>query len=279
MELRKEKTIVGKCPVCGGDIIESAFGFCCKGTLKNGKKCGFSIRHELRGVKMEEPIVKQLLECGSTDDVEMTNKYGKPYRGHFIIDEGKVGVEQARHYLNGRCPLCGGRMLKTAKGYECENSCDPRRPKTCSFKANGILCNRMITESEMELYLSGKPQNVLDGFVTREGKVFSSILETNAGMQCVSLTAVVGKCPSCGGELRIKDRTFKCENHKDEKEPCKFQAWRHISGHEITLQEIEEIRLSGMTREPVELYRDDGSIYFKHLGLSEDKTHITILTD
>ena len=90
MELRKEKTIVGKCPVCGGDIIESTFGFCCKGTLKNGKKCGFSIRHELRGVKMEEPIVKQLLECGSTDDVEMTNKYGKPYRGHFFIDEEKL---------------------------------------------------------------------------------------------------------------------------------------------------------------------------------------------
>lgn len=38
---------------------------------------------------MEEHIVKQLLECGSTDDVEMTNKYGKPYRGHFVIDGGR----------------------------------------------------------------------------------------------------------------------------------------------------------------------------------------------
>ena len=279
MELKKGKRIIGKCPICGGDITASTFGYCCNGILKNGKKCGFSIRHELRGVKMEESTVKQLLEQGSTDDMEMTNKYGKPYKGHFVIEEGKVCVEQARHFLHGRCPLCGGRILKTAKGYECENSCNPRNPKICNYKANGIICNRMITESEMELYLSGKPQRVLDGFITKDGKVFSSILETNIEKQCVSLTAVVGKCPSCGGELRIKERTYKCENHKEKTEQCRFQAWRHISGHEISLLEIEEIGKLGRTKDPVELYRDDGSMYYKHLGLSEDKTHITILTD
>ena len=51
-------------------------------------------------------------------------------------------------------------------------------------------------------------------------------------------------------------------------------AWRNIAGHVITKQEMQEICEEGQTREPLELYKNNGAIFYKKLGLSEDKKSI-----
>ena len=33
-----EKKVIGKCPVCGGNVIETTLGFCCDGTTKAGAR-------------------------------------------------------------------------------------------------------------------------------------------------------------------------------------------------------------------------------------------------
>jgi hypothetical protein len=51
-------------------------------------------------------------------------------------------------------------------------------------------------------------------------------------------------------------------------------AWRNIAGHMITKQEMQEICEEGRTKELLELYKNNGAIFYKRLGLSTDKKSI-----
>jgi len=80
--------------------------------------------------------------------------------------------------------------------------------------------------------------------------------------------------PLCGGDLRVGTCAFNCTNFRNEAQPCTFSIWRNIDGHQLTLAEAKEICKSGMTTEELEMYRDDGTIYRKRLGLSPYKLQI-----
>lgn len=46
----------------------------------------------------------------------------------------------------GRCPLCGGNVVKTCKGYRCENNIAEQ--PTCVLNINGIIGNRKMSDEE-----------------------------------------------------------------------------------------------------------------------------------
>ena len=169
MENSTESRVVGRCPVCGeGNIIRTEHGYCCDARKPaGGKKCGFIIHNRHHGIDFDDELARKLITDGSTEEMTMWNVNGQPFQARFIIVNGKVDVEIKSHYLQGRCPVCGGRIVKTGKGYACENSItqDP----LCGFHVPGILANRKITDSEMEDFLAGSAQ-VLDGFSNNEGK-------------------------------------------------------------------------------------------------------------
>jgi hypothetical protein len=166
--------------------------------------------------------------------------------------------------------VCGGRVVKTGKGYACENSI-PQDP-LCRFHVPGILCNRKITDSEMEDFLDGNAQ-VLDGFSNGDGKIFSSVL-TLAEEGKVVLDSKIAVCPVCGGDILVSPTAFNCSNYSNPDIKCRFMAWRNIAGHMITKQEMQEICEEGRTKELLELYKNNGAIFYKRLGLSTDKKSI-----
>ena len=158
MENSTESRVVGRCPVCGeGNIIRTEHGYCCDARKPaGGKKCGFIIHNRHHGIDFDDELARKLITDGSTEEMTMWNVNGQPFQARFIIVNGKVDVEIKSHYLQGRCPVCGGRIVKTGKGYACENSItqDP----LCGFHVPGILANRKITDSEMEDFLAGSAQ-------------------------------------------------------------------------------------------------------------------------
>jgi NAD-dependent SIR2 family protein deacetylase len=85
---------------------------------------------------------------------------------------------------------------------------------------------------------------------------------------------LVPKCPVCGGDILVSPQAFNCSNYSNPQVKCKFMAWRNIAGHVITKQEMVEICEEGQTREPLELYKNNGAIFYKRLGLSTDKKSI-----
>lgn len=269
-EVLEGKRIIGKCPVCGEPVVETALGYSCTGVTTLGKRCQFVIYRQIHGAIITPEICEQMLTEGKSGVMQMTNKCGQPFLASLAIVDGKVEIELESHYLNGRCPLCGGRVKKTAKGYACEHHLEPNGG--CTFYVNGILCNRKITDEEVEDFLSGK-HLALDCFSTNEGKVFSSTLVLNS-RGSVSLESRITKCPVCGADVHVGQKAYNCINYGNWTHHCGFSIWRNISGHSVTPDEARQICEEGQTRNVLELYKDDGTVYYKRLGLSHDHNQI-----
>jgi len=109
---------------------------------------------------------------------------------------------------------------------------------------------------------------MLDGFASKEGKAFPTVLEL-ADDGAINMQSVIAKCPHCGGDIRVGSRAFNCSNFKNDAQPCSFSIWRNIGGHQLTIDEVKEI-----CDKELEMYRNDGTIYHKRLGLSPDKLQI-----
>ena len=170
----------------------------------------------------------------------------------------------------GRCPKCGGNIIKTCKGYRCENNIGDN--PSCSVVINGILGNRKMSDEEISELLSAR-RIMFDGFMSKEGKAFPTVLElTDSGE--VIMQSVIGKCPHCGGDIRVGSRAFNCSNFNSPTDKCEFSIWRNIGGHQLTLTEAQEICGNGITSVELEMFRDDGSVYHKRLGLSPDKLQV-----
>lgn len=67
----------------------------------------------------------------------------------------------------GRCPLCGGNVVKTCKGYRCENNIAEQ--PTCVLNINGIIGNRKMSDEEITELLEHR-FILLDGFASKEEK-------------------------------------------------------------------------------------------------------------
>lgn len=170
----------------------------------------------------------------------------------------------------GCCPLCGGNVVKTCKGYRCEHNIGDQ--PTCVLNINGIIGNRKMSDNEIAELLKHR-SILLDGFVTKEGKSFPTVLEL-ADDGAINMQPIIGKCPHCGGDIRVGSRAFNCSNYANQNAQCNFAIWRNIGGHQLTLTEAKEICEKQITSSELEMYREDGSIYRKRLGLSPDKLQI-----
>ena len=264
---------IGICPICGrGHITEHPFGWACDNSSKNADgtwyNCKFVVFRQYHGAILTEDDVKTLLETGETGELQMQNKEGKPFTGKLVIKEGKVQLAFPPRYLQGRCPVCGGRIKVTGKGYACENFFE-KDDHHCNFFVGSSICNRVITEQEVENFLAGKKQ-ILDGFCSKAGKHFSSLLSTTVEGK-VMLNSTICQCPQCGGEIRVGARAYNCSNYSNEDVKCQFSVWRTIDGHEVTPDEVKQLCDKGETDEVIHFYRKDGTQFDKKLKLEDGK--------
>ena len=99
----------------------------------------------------------------------------------------------------GRCPLCGGNVVKTCKGYRCEHNIGDS--PSCILNINAIIGNRKMADAEVAVLLE-KRRILLDGFASKEGKAFPTVLEL-ADDGDILMQPIIGRCPHCGGEIRV----------------------------------------------------------------------------
>ena len=136
----------------------------------------------------------------------------------------------------GRCHALS-QSVKTCKGYRCEHNTGDN--PSCVLNINAIIGNRKMADAEVAELLE-KRRILLDGFATKEGKAFPTVLElTDDGN--ILMQPVIGRCPHCGGEIRVGSRAFNCSNYANQNAPCSFAIWRNIGGHQLTLEEAVEI--------------------------------------
>ncbi|MDO5149850.1 MAG: DNA topoisomerase [Oscillospiraceae bacterium] len=76
----------------------------------------------------------------------------------------------------GKCPLCGREVRRTKFGYGCSGY-----REGCKFAVSGVICQRVISLSNVRLLLSEGRTAKINNFISKNGKPFSAYLKLENG--------------------------------------------------------------------------------------------------
>ncbi len=261
------KPIGVKCPVCGGDMTTTSFGYGCSNYFNDQIKCGFSIG-EIAGKRLSEEDAKKLIIEGKTDVIDgFTSKSKKKFKAFLVMtkdEDGKYnigfdfdGVEP--DYMEGVvCPDCGGRIIKRSVGFSCENY-RKDDPESCKFFIGKIAQKQLSEANVTELLKEGKT-GTIRGFKNKDKKSFDACLvlkkneegkaEITFDFENVEAKTVKGVvCPVCGGEIVKTPFGYGCSNYKkdDPEHSCKFNIGQ-IAGKKLNDGQVKELLTNGITQ-------------------------------
>lgn len=173
-DLEPQKVKDVHCPVCGGDIIVTPFGYGCSNYNKEKEdSCRFVIG-KIASVKLKEAQVKELLTRGKTGVIEgFVAKTGMKFDAPLkLTKEGQITFDFPEKPKpldsNVPCPKCQSLMKKGQWQYECE----------CGFKLWHTVAKVPLSEEIIiELLTTGKTRQKIQGFTSKAGNVFDSCLK------------------------------------------------------------------------------------------------------
>ena len=179
------------CPICGGEIIKTSFGYGCRNYDKdNPESCRFSIG-KMAGVNLTESQVRELVLTGVTPKIAgFKSKSGKKFEAKVGLnkdEEGKItGLkfvfedEPDKLIPDVKCPVCGGDIIKGHMGYRCSNySKEENENETvCKFFI-GKIAGKELDEEMVKKLLTEKATDKIDGFISKKGAEFSAKLVLN----------------------------------------------------------------------------------------------------
>ncbi len=166
-----ERLSIGKCPLCGGTIIEGKKGYGCS-NWKNG--CGFVIWKNIAKKSITSSNVKDLLNKKETSIIKgFKKKNGDKFSAKLILKkDNTIGFATSFNNIAlGKCPLCDGNIIEGSKGYNCSNW-----KNGCKFVIWKTIANKSITPSNIKKLLSAGETNVIKGFKKKNGDDFNAKL-------------------------------------------------------------------------------------------------------
>lgn len=237
---------LGTCPVCGkGQVAEGPTVYRCSYAASMEDKCDFHFFKNCYGAEITPKIAKQLIEEGQTEVLDFTSKAGKKFKGYLKIEGENVKMEFANNsdnltLLDAPCPICGAPMAIFNNGYACMNyhEMDENGEKKCNLWINKTIAGRLISQEEVEQLLLEGQTDFLEGFTSNSGNDFSSRLVIN-DEGAVSFDSTICKCPKCGGDIKIGNKSYNCSNWKTQ--GCNFTIWREIAYRKITPEEVKQL--------------------------------------
>jgi CheY-like chemotaxis protein len=75
----------------------------------------------------------------------------------------------------GLCPMCGGRVYETDSGFACERS------QHCKFRILKTILDQPLDRAQMEKLLQTGKTDLLDNFISKDGKQFAAYLVIDNG--------------------------------------------------------------------------------------------------
>lgn len=230
---------IGPCPICGkGQMLQGTAGWTCDYFRTIHDKCTFTIFGTYSGYTLTEEDAVALIKDGRTMKHNFVTQSGKGFVARLVLEDGKIKVVGENRTLAIRCPNCGGKIKETQKGYVCENFFQEDENK-CPMYIPKSICERYISEKEVEEVLEKGRTEVLDGFHT-QGRDFSAYIVMQADGSC-KLDSAICKCPKCGGTLYAGSKGYTCGNYSNPAVQCRFVIWRNISGHQMTIDEVKTL--------------------------------------
>ena len=243
--------VVGKCPNCGRDVIESDRAYGCTG-YKENPQCTFTIWKDNTLLtrskrKMTESMVKELLANGRCATGNLISKSGETFSGEFILakdDDGKYSLklefEEAKYendgYMVGFCPKCGRRVVEGNKGYACIGINDEGYPCNFEISKKPALLRKNGKELEVKMM-----RQLLDEGRCRTGKLtsakgteYEARFELDEEDDKFYLKLIfdtddeaLGTCPRCGGSVYESGPYYICNGENNDGTKCRFKLLRY----------------------------------------------------
>ncbi len=257
VEAKKIKDVV--CPLCGGEIVQTPFGYGCANYAKDREdSCRFSIG-KMAEKSLTEAQVRELLKKGRTSTIRgFKSKSGKKFDARVALskDENQkvTGLKfdfddlEPQKVKDVKCPLCGGDIVVTPFGYGCANY-RKDQPDSCRFLIGQIAGVKLKEAQVKELLKNGKT-GVIKGFIARTGMMFDAPLKlTKEGQVAFDFpekpkpveTALA--CPKCGKMLRKSQWYYECE--------CGFKVSHTVAKVELTEEVMQELFETGRTAKKI----------------------------
>lgn len=148
-----------------------------------------------------EHLVNSLMRMNISMDKYKTSELGKAlksvYRGEMTVAESVLLAEKEiksvfekkesspqtdtddGFYMDviGKCPSCGNEIIRTKFGYGCRGY-----KEGCKFTVNNVICERVISVSNIKRLLETGKTYKIEGFVSKKsGKTFSANLKYENG--------------------------------------------------------------------------------------------------
>ena len=257
VEAKKIKDVV--CPLCGGDIVQTPFGYGCANYKKDDpESCRFSIG-KMGEKTLNEAQVKQLLTEGRTATIRgFKSKTGKKFDARITLNKDESGKVTGLKYdfsdveapklKDVKCPVCGGDMVKTPFGYGCANY-KKDDPESCRFSVGQIAGVKLKEAQVKELLTNGKT-GVIEGFIAKTGMKFDAPLKlTKEGQITFDFpekpkpVETTVKCPRCGEFLKKSQWYYECD--------CGFRLGHTVAKVPLSEEIMKELLETGKTKEKV----------------------------
>ncbi len=88
------KNTVGKCPLCGADVVEQNRSFSCIRGTDSGKGCSFRLWKIVCGKRVNSRTAKKLLESGETSLLRgFRSKAGRAFSARLVLKHGLVSFD------------------------------------------------------------------------------------------------------------------------------------------------------------------------------------------
>ncbi len=182
---------LGKCPACGGEVIEGKRGYGCANWREKDGGCKFVVWKEISGRAIDLETLAVLLAGEATPPLTFTSRDGREFTTTLKVeyDEqqgkwmtrfgssigGSEGESQGLGVL-GKCPRCGGDVVEGKKGFGCKNWRE--EDGGCRFVIWKVIAGKELpVDAVRELLAHGETTGPIYGFMSRKGNEFSAKLK------------------------------------------------------------------------------------------------------
>ena len=278
VEAKKVKDVV--CPLCGGEIVQTPFGFGCANYSKDDpESCRFSIG-KMAEKSLTESQVRELLTNGRTGTIRgFKSKTGKKFDARVALNRDEAGKVTGLKFdftdlepvkvKDAVCPLCGGEIIQTPFGYGCANY-SKDNPESCKF-AIGTIAGVKLKEAQVkELLLRGRTE-VIKGFIAKTGMMFDAPLKLTPEGQVTfdfpekpKPVDTTLKCPKCGELMRKSQWYYECE--------CGFKVAHTVAKVALDEAVMQELFETGKTKKKITGFTSKaGNVFDTCLKFEDDR--------
>lgn len=257
VEQKKIKDVV--CPLCGGDMVATPFGFGCSNyKAEDPNSCRFSIG-KMAEKSLTESNIKELLQNGITGTIRgFKSKTGKKFDARVALNKDETGkITGLKFDFNDLepqkvkdvvCPICKGDIVITPFGYGCSNY-KKDDENSCRFNI-GTIASVKLKEAQVKELLTRGKTDVISGFVAKTGMKFDAPLKLTEDYKVAfdfpekpKPVESTLECPKCQKLMQKGQWQFECE--------CGFKIWHTVAKVELSETIMKELFETGKTKHKI----------------------------